>query len=48
MINTNSYIMRDQVVDVVKSFMNEDKGNSFYRLIRQISIITCTLITFAL
>lgn len=47
MNNSNSFIMQDQVGDVVKSLMEENRGGSFFRFLGQISIVAVSIITFA-
>ncbi len=46
MNNTNSFIMRDQVGDVVKSLMDGDRGMPFFRYLSQVSIIAVSIVTF--
>jgi hypothetical protein len=48
MNNTNSYIMRDQVSDVVKSLMEDNRNYTFSRYITRISIIALTVVSFSL
>ena len=46
MNNTNSFIMQDQVGDVVKSLMEENRGLTFFRFLSQLSIIAISIMTF--
>lgn len=46
MNNTNSFIMRDQVGDVVKGLMEDDPGIPLIRYLGQISIILLSIVTF--
>jgi hypothetical protein len=46
MNNSNSFVMQDQVGDVVKSLMGEDRGVPFFRFLGQVSIIAVSIITF--
>ncbi len=48
MNNSNSFIMRDQVVDVVKSLMKEERGLTFNRLLSQASIILFSIFIFTI
>jgi hypothetical protein len=48
MYNSNSFIMRDQVSDVVKSLMDEKKRFSFVKYLSSLSIAAFTVISFTL
>jgi hypothetical protein len=48
MHNSNSFIMRDQVGDVVQSVMGDEKKLGFFRYLSPLSLVAFTLITFTL
>lgn len=48
MYNSNSFIMRDQVGDVVKSLMDDKKRIGFVKYLSPLSIIAFTVISFTL
>lgn len=48
MYNSNSFIMRDQVSDVVKSVMEDSKTKIFARKFNQISIAATAIVTCSL
>lgn len=48
MYSSNSFIMRDQVRDVVKSVMGDKKRFSLVRYLSPFSLIAVTVISFTL
>ncbi len=47
MNNTNSFIMRDQVGDVVRSLMQDHQDYRLYRYLRQASLIAIPILLIA-
>ena len=48
MYNSNSFIMRDQVNDVVKSVMDDGNKIGFVRYLSTLSVVVLTVISFSL
>ena len=48
MYNSNSFIMRDQVGDVVKSIMDDKNRFGFVKYLSPLSIVVFTVISFTL
>ena len=45
MNNTSSFIMRDQVHDLIPSIMQRGSEQQFSRVLRQVSVFIVTLVT---